>query len=144
MNGSKQHGRWFIGWQGYVALVAKHRCLTMLSRFVDPKKDFHFSYHTKDVARANYLSGWCLAAKKSEFDKLIVETNEYKGPWNEGFFAYFEDALMGFQARYLGFSFRILPVPIHHFENVSSKELSLKKLYHQSHPIFKQLVKAYL
>ncbi len=107
--------------------------------FIDPKDNFHFKWETKDPVKfqsANYLSGWCIAALKSEFDKLILATNEFKGPWNEAFFAYYEDPDLCFRAKKMGFVSKIVNIPVSHFGAITSKELNRTHLYDQSRQIF--------
>ena len=97
-----------------------------------------------------YLSGWCLAGSKKTFDKLILnhfsddKTDEIKegrawGPWNEHFFAYFEDPDLTWRAKELGIDLKLIKVPIHHFGRMTGKNLNISKLYTSSREIFKKL-----
>lgn len=108
--------------------------------FVDPKDSYHFKWHSSDPAKLhkmNYMSGWCLAAKKAVFDKLVVDSNEYKGPFDEIFGkAYYEDTNLSFAAKKMGMKFNLVPVPVHHFGQVSAKQLNLNGLYNKTRQIF--------
>jgi O-antigen biosynthesis protein len=102
--------------------------------FVDPNNDFSFVYETNDPSKTiNYMSGWCLAASRTTWDKL---TENNKGPFNEDFFVYFEDTDLSFRAAKLGITFQIVNVPVVHFGKTSSKQLNIADLYLASKSIF--------
>lgn len=85
-----------------------------------------------------YMSGWCLCAKKETYDKLVLNSNELKGPFSEEFgLAYFEDTDMSFRA-WLEHEipFKIVSVPVYHFGKMTSKKLNLSQLYLGAKRIF--------
>jgi len=99
-----------------------------------------------------YVSGWCLCGSKENFDKLILdyyahdETDEIMegkawGPWNEKFFAYFEDGDLTWRARDLGIEFKEVTVPVHHFGRMTGRKLNISHLYKKSQRIFKKIWK---
>jgi len=109
---------------------------------VDPKKGFQFLYETTDPSRdINYLSGWCLAAKRSVFDKLIEPDNPIKGPFSKNFFCYFEDTHLSFIASELDIKLEMVKVPVIHFGKISSKQLNTFELYTKSKDIFNSIWK---
>lgn len=99
-----------------------------------------------------YISGWCLCGSRENFDKLILnhyshdQTDEICegkawGPWNEKFFAYFEDGDLTWRARKLGIEFKEVHVPVHHFGRMTGKKLGLSYMYKKSRRTFKQMWK---
>jgi GT2 family glycosyltransferase len=82
-----------------------------------------------------YMSGWCLCAKKEVFDKLILEG--CGGPFSYEFgIAFFEDTDMAFRAKELNIPFKIVPVPVVHFEHMTAKKIGLNNLYMHAKTIF--------
>lgn len=117
-------------------------------------KDFNFVKEGSGLKQTPrwYISGWCLCGKREIFDKLILnhyshdETDEIRdgkawGPWNEMFFAYFEDGDLTWRAKDLGIQFKEVEVPIHHFGRMTGKKLNISYLYKKSQRIFKKLWK---
>ena len=85
----------------------------------------------------SYMSGWCLASSKENWDKLII--NGYQGPFSEEFgIAYFEDTDLSFRARQLGIPMQVIDIPVVHFGKVSSQQLNTRQLYLQAREIFVQ------
>lgn len=83
----------------------------------------------------NYMSGWCLCAKKTIFDKLIL--NGCTGPFSYEFgLAYFEDTDLSFRAKELCISFKIVHVPVTHFGKMTSKKIGINHLYVNAKSIF--------
>lgn len=106
---------------------------------VDSNNNFEFMYETDDPNKdINYLSGWCLAAKKNVFNQLIEPDNVIKGPFTNTLFCYFEDTHMGFSAIEKGIAFKLVNVPVTHFGKISSKQLNTYSLYQTSKDIFKK------
>jgi len=104
--------------------------------FVDPKRNHEFVYETNDPnKKINYMSGWNLGAKKSVWDKLILEGEE--GPFNsQRYFCFFEDTDLSFRATQLGIQFRIIPVDVVHFGHTTAKTLNMNKMYLDSKKVF--------
>lgn len=91
---------------------------------------------TKIVDGNFYLSGWCLASSKANFDKLLI--NSYVGPFSEEFgIAYFEDTDLSFRATELKMQFKVVDVPVKHFGKMTSKKVGLSSLYVPAQKIFK-------
>lgn len=89
-----------------------------------------------DEAIIPYMSGWCVAASKNIWNKLIIDN--YIGPFSEEFgIAYFEDTDMGIRALQLGIDCKMIPVPVHHFGKMTSKKVGLSKLYPIAQKIFR-------
>lgn len=104
---------------------------------VDPANEFQFMYETTDPAKdINYLSGWCIAAKREVWSKFIEENSVYKGPFSEQYFCYFEDTHLSFVAREKGIQLRMASAPVTHFGKVSSKQLNTYGLYKASRDTF--------
>jgi GT2 family glycosyltransferase/2-polyprenyl-3-methyl-5-hydroxy-6-metoxy-1,4-benzoquinol methylase len=104
---------------------------------VDPANDFQFMYETTDPAKdINYLSGWCIAAKREVWNKFIEENSVYKGPFSEQYFCYFEDTHLSFVAREKGIQLHMASAPVTHFGKVSSKQLNTYGLYKASRDTF--------
>jgi len=126
-------------WISDFVIQCKENCIiSPTAGFVDPKSNFSFKYHVdkNDKRVYNYLSGWCIGSFRTNFDKLILEANEFKGPWDESFFAYFEDTDLSFRAKRLGMNLEIVDVPIQHYENITSRQLNTRALYFKSQEIF--------
>jgi len=100
--------------------------------FVDPKKDYAFVYETCDPKmNVNYMSGWCLAAKKNVWNNLILENRN--GPFdNITFKLYFEDTDLSFRATKNNIKFIIYKLPITHIGRQTSKNLNISKYYLES------------
>ncbi len=79
-----------------------------------------------------YMSGWCLCAKRDVFKQLILDDNEFKGPFNELFISYFEDTDLSFRAEEQGIPMEIVDVPVFHFGRMTGKKVGLAELYHNS------------
>lgn len=99
-------------------------------------KNLNFVKEMNQLEAGNcYMSGWCLCAKKEIFNKLILEGCE--GPFDSNsFFCYFEDTDLSFRAKELNIPFKIVPVPVVHFGQTTSKHLGLNKLYVNAKLIF--------
>lgn len=84
----------------------------------------------KKVGGNFYMSGWCLCAKREVFQSLVLDSNEFKGPFTEEFgIAYFEDTDLGFRAEEAGVSMEIVSVPVMHFGKMTSRKINLTELY---------------
>lgn len=77
-----------------------------------------------------YMSGWCLCARRDVFQSLVLDANEFKGPFIEEFGTYFEDTDLGFRAEEAGIPMEIVSVPVMHFGKMTSRKLNLSQLYH--------------
>ena len=99
---------------------------------------FNFVRETTTIEPGNfYMSGWCLCAQKETFDKLLVEGNEFKGPFSEEFgIAYFEDTDLGIRASEASLVFKIVPVSLVHFGKCTSKKIGISQLYQTAKVIF--------
>lgn len=113
---------------------------------------FNFIRETNDIEDSDYfyLSGWCLAGSRETFDRLVLnhfsddKTDEIKegkawGPWNEKFFAYFEDDDLTWRARDINIPLRVIKVPVVHFGQMTSKKLDMSTMYKKSQVIFREL-----
>ena len=104
---------------------------------VDPNNDFQFMYETNDPKKdINYLSGWCIAAKREVWNQFIEQDSIYKGPFSEQYFCYFEDTHLSFAASEKGIEFCMTEIPVVHFGKVSSKQLNTYSLYKESRETF--------
>lgn len=102
----------------------------------------HFIYETNDPNKEiNYMSGWCLAAKRETWNKLAYDEINMFDP---SFYMYFEDTLLGIKAKKLGVKFRLIDLPLTHFGKLSSKQLNVPKLYNESRLKFLERVKEYV
>lgn len=106
--------------------------------FVDLRTN-EFKYHTDAISkRINYISGWCLFAFKTTFDKFMEND---AGPFTEEFVTYFEDTYMGLRSQQVGVKFKLIKVPLEHIENGTSSKLNLEKIYLSAREKFKNKVK---
>jgi GT2 family glycosyltransferase len=107
---------------------------------------------TWDASKNKYLSGWCLAGSKKTFDKLIlnhymhdvtdkIEEGKAWGPWNEKFFAYFEDGDLSWRAEELSIKLKTMPIDVHHFKRMTGKKMDMQGMYKQSQQIFRGIWK---
>ncbi len=107
---------------------------------VDPQNDFKFMYETNDPTKEiNYLSGWCIAAQKTVWNKLVEENG--LGPFSKNYFCYFEDTHLGFLASKLNIHLKMVDIPVVHFGKITSKQLNTFELYNQSRSIFSKIWK---
>lgn len=82
-----------------------------------------------------YLSGWCICASVTTWDKLVLDGD--LGPFSTEFgLAYFEDPDMAFRVKELGIQCDVVPVPVKHLGKATSKKLGLSSLYLHAKPIF--------
>ena len=97
--------------------------------FVDINNNFNFKYETSDInQRINYMSAWCLSAKRDVWNLLIIKGQD--GPFDsKNFFAYFEDTDLGFRSKQQNIIFHIYPLPISHIGQQTSKFLNTNQLY---------------
>lgn len=115
-------------------------------------KEFSFIKEGFELEQSKYwyISGWCLCGSRKNFDKLILnhyshdETDEICdgpawGPWNEKFFAYFEDADLTWRAKKLGIELKEVHVPVHHFGRMTGKKMGLNYMYKKSRRIFRKI-----
>lgn len=107
--------------------------------FVNPTKDFHFSYETDGDKKFNYLSGWMLLGTKDIFKSLIVGNN--LGPFDaERYKSYYEDTDLSFRAIEAGYNLNILTNnAVSHFGKMTSKKLNMKEMYSTSRIIFSNI-----
>ena len=95
----------------------------------------------ESLSGKSYMSGWCLASSKKNWNKLNfprprnIDQN-IPQIFSEEFFAYFEDTDLSFRAKKLGIKFKIVEVPIVHFKKQTSCQLNTYKLYKESREIF--------
>lgn len=114
--------------------------------------NFNFIKETSEIINSKffYLSGWCLAASRYTFDKLIL--NQYRndktdemenglawGPWNEHFRNFFEDDDLTWRARELGIPFGLVKVPVTHFGHMTAKKLNISSMYKESQETCRKL-----
>jgi hypothetical protein len=83
----------------------------------------------------SYMSGWCLAASKEIWQKLIIP-NTNNQVFSEEFFCYFEDTDLSFRARELQIPFKVVDIPVVHFGRISSNQLNTQQLYTSAKQIF--------
>jgi GT2 family glycosyltransferase len=98
----------------------------------------------------SYMSGWCLAAHKNTWNKLIIRrsdrlfstdayhpVNNVTQVFSEEYgLAYFEDTDLSFRARMLNIPFQVVNIPVVHFGKISSKQLNTYELYTRARKIF--------
>ncbi|CAB4196511.1 WcaA Glycosyltransferases involved in cell wall biogenesis [uncultured Caudovirales phage] len=98
-------------------------------------KELNFIKESNSKLNGNsYMSGWCLAASKNIWNKLII--NNYLGPFSEEFFCYFEDTDLGFRSKKNGIAMNIVDIPVVHFGKQTSKQLNTYELYKSARKIF--------
>lgn len=91
----------------------------------------------------SYMSGWCLASSKENWEKLkikrpAIKTDMVSQIFSEDFFCYFEDTDLSFRARKLGIPFHVVNIPVVHFGKVSSKQINTYQLYIKGKKIFSE------
>lgn len=84
-----------------------------------------------------YMGGWNLTSSRDTWNSLVLPGDQ--GPFSTEFgIAYFEDTDMSFRARKMALGFHIMPVPVTHFGQVTSKSIGLSGLYKPAQEIFKK------
>ena len=98
--------------------------------------EFEFMYETAVPEREiNYISGWCVAASKSTWNKLDI--SGFGHVFSEEFgIAFFEDTDLSFRATELGIKFKLVPIPLVHFGHVTARALGVRSLYSEAKRIF--------
>jgi len=86
------------------------------------------------ISHNAYMSGWCLGACKTIWNKLIPQGQ--LGPFSEDFFCYFEDTDLSFRANNFKIPFRVVDIPVVHFGKQTSSQLNTRQLYLQAREIF--------
>jgi GT2 family glycosyltransferase len=104
----------------------------------------------KVLTGKSYMSGWCLASSKENFNKLAIPRHvdailandqitphDGKQIFSEEFgLAYFEDTDLSFRARKLDIPFQVVEIPVVHFGKQTSKQLNTHLLYQGARKIF--------
>lgn len=106
--------------------------------------DFSFKQEADKFlpGKLSYMSGWCLASSKENWQKLYVARKEgdtltCPQVFSEEFgLAYFEDTDLSFRARKMGMDFTVVQVPVVHFGKQTSRQLNVHKLYSEAKQIF--------
>jgi len=88
-----------------------------------------------------YMSGWCLASSKKNWNKLKIKRNDeiedIPQVWSEEFgLAYHEDTDLSFRASKIKLPFQVVNIPVVHFGKVSSQQLNTNALYQNSKKVF--------
>lgn len=106
--------------------------------FIDKDDQWGFKYETRDGVREyNYLSGWCIGARKETWEKLWDE--DQFGPWNEEFPLYYNDGDLAFRAKQQDIPITIHPFPLlMHIGQVSTKQMNVQKLYTEARKKFNE------
>lgn len=136
--------------QEIITLCEQEYLMSANGGLLDSK--FNFIRETNEMHDNEYfyLSGWCLAASRATFEKLVLnhysddKTDEIKegrswGPWNEKFFAYFEDDDLTWRAKDMDIPLKVVKVPVTHFGQMTSRKLDMSTMYRTSQVIFKEL-----
>lgn len=85
--------------------------------------------------KLSYLSGWCLAGSKANFNKLILKGEE--GPFSTEFgLAYHEDSDLSYRSKKINIPLFCINVPVVHFGKQTSSQLNTSLLYTNSKAIF--------
>lgn len=106
--------------------------------FIDKSDRYSFKYETKDgVRQFNYISGWCVGARKETWEKLWDK--DQLGPWNEGFPLYYNDGDLAFRAAQKDIPLALHPLPLlMHIGQVSTKQMNVQKLYTEARNKFNE------
>jgi hypothetical protein len=106
--------------------------------YVNPNTGYGFMYETEDSnKKINYMSGWCLTAKKEVWNCLILDGLD--GPFDSrNFILYFEDTDLSFRAREKDIKFLLYKLPLTHIGKQTSKNLNINKYYSESKKKFLQ------
>ena len=85
----------------------------------------------------SYLSGWCVASSRTNWNKL-AKHNDNK-VWNENLPFYFNDGDLSFRAKKLSIPLKILTIPVVHFGKISASQQNIQKLYLDGKKVFSEL-----
>jgi GT2 family glycosyltransferase len=112
------------------SLIINERC------FVGPTgglldKNFNFLYETEDPSKKiNYMSGWCLCARRDVWDELMLPNC---GPFDsDTFFCYFEDTDLSFRASEKKIPFKMVKIPVSHIGKQTSSKMNLSGMFLES------------
>lgn len=87
----------------------------------------------KELTGNSYLSGWCIASSKENWNKLDMSKGEI---WNEKFPFYFNDTDLSFRCRKLQIPLKVVAIPVVHFGKVSASQINVHKLYTEGRKTF--------
>lgn len=78
-----------------------------------------------------YMSGWCLASSKKNFEKLKQYQKDIPFPTHLSR-AYFEDTILSLNMIRLKIPFKLEPVPVGHFGRMTSSKVGISQLYSEA------------
>lgn len=105
----------------------KFQLISPTGGYLDPKT-FDFKYETDESSKKiNYLSGWCLSAKRETWNQLKIDDNCILDEKN--YFVFFEDSDLGFRVMRQGILFKLVKIEVIHFGHKTSHLLDTNKLY---------------
>jgi len=87
----------------------------------------------KELIGNSYLSGWCIASSKKNWDKLDLGNGQI---WNEEFPFYYNDTDIGFRCKKANIKLKVISIPVVHFGKVSAAQLNVHKLYTDARKVF--------
>jgi GT2 family glycosyltransferase len=87
----------------------------------------------KQLSGNCYLSGWCIASSKENWNKLDIGNEQI---WNERYPFYFNDTDLAFRCKKIGLEQIVISLPVAHFGQISAKQVNVRKLYNDGRAIF--------
>jgi len=109
------------------------------SGLIDSKYKFVKEGKFDPNIKGGYLSGWCVLAKRSTWDSLVLD--EQIGPWNSLYYLYYEDNDLSFRVKKAKLPLKIIDVPVHHYSRVTGKKFNMFHHLNKSKRIFKKIWK---
>lgn len=94
-------------------------------------KNFSFIKEENKLLQGNsYISGWCIASSKNNWNKLGSKI------WDERLPMYFNDADLSFRIKKKNIPIGLVDIPVVHFGRISSSQFNVNKFYTQGLSIF--------
>src|ERR1700722_2793827 len=95
--------------------------------------EFNFVKESNEELKGNsYLSGWCLASSRENWEKISVDNQIFC----EELKFYFNDTDIGFKCREIGMPMKVVDIPVVHFGKISASQFNIPKLYTEARKIF--------
>lgn len=108
---------------------------------IDRNYDFIKEGYFDPMQKGAYLSGWCMLAKRSTWERLKI--NEQI--WNKIYFLYFEDDDLSWRAKQIGIKLKVIKdLPLVHFSRTTGRKYNMFHFFHKSKRIFKKTWKGKL
>jgi len=143
-NDIRVKGGQYFSWLNQLIELCDDDCIVgAQSGMIDRDYNFVKEGQFDPMQKGAYLSGWCIMAKRSTWEKLKLD--DKRGPWNEAYFLYFEDDDLSWRAKQAGMKLKVVQdLPLIHFSRTTGRKYNMFHYFHKSRRIFKRAWKGKL